>query len=94
MNHFIPYSLNDVCCYVPVWFGVIATLLLSYMTFTAASASSLPIGSQVHKITSSNTIVSQQGARASSLWYSRLNQALAAGMCMSIIPAHIMRSVG
>ena len=26
-------SLNDVCVYVPVWFGVIATLLLGLLTF-------------------------------------------------------------
>jgi len=40
-------SLNDVCVYVPVWFGVIATLLLGLLTFecsrsaNAASAATL-----------------------------------------------------
>jgi len=42
----MPMPLNDVCCYVPVWFGVSATLFLGLLTwecssnkFAAASAS-------------------------------------------------------
>ena len=54
-------SLNDVCCYVPVWGGMTATLLLGLMTYVATG--------------------------------SRTSGVLASGV-MSIIPAHIMRSVG
>jgi len=57
----IEMSLNDVCCYVPVWFGVLATNLLGLGTYVAS-------GSQTAGI--------------------------AAAAVMSIIPAHIMRSVG
>lgn len=41
------WSLNDVCCYVPVWFGVSATLLLGLLTWecsrskTAGAAAAL-----------------------------------------------------
>jgi dolichyl-diphosphooligosaccharide--protein glycosyltransferase len=27
------WSLNDVCCYTPVWFGVLATMLLTTLTY-------------------------------------------------------------
>eukprot|EP00040_Diaphanoeca_grandis_P005759 m.34370 g.34370 ORF g.34370 m.34370 type:complete len:990 (-) comp16967_c1_seq1:270-3239(-) len=63
LNEIIGYemSLNDVCCYVPAWFGVIATCLLGFIT-----------------------------SECSGSWSAG---AAAAGI-MSIIPAHISRSVG
>jgi dolichyl-diphosphooligosaccharide--protein glycosyltransferase len=54
-------SLNDVCCYVPAWFGVTATLFLGAMAYECTGSS---------------------------------NAALAAAGVMSILPAHLMRSVG
>jgi dolichyl-diphosphooligosaccharide--protein glycosyltransferase len=30
---FIAMSLNDVCCFVPVWFGVVATTFLGLLTY-------------------------------------------------------------
>lgn len=64
LNEVIGYemSLNDVCCYVPVWFGVLATILVGAMTYVVTG-----------------------GSR---------NKAVVASAVMSIIPAHIMRSVG
>ena len=36
MNQFgLDWSLNDVCCYVPVWFGVLATSLIGCFTYVA-----------------------------------------------------------
>ena len=90
--HTIYYSLNDVCCYTPVWFGVIATLLLGFMTYIAASSSSVSTTST--STTTKYGAINGSGASWSSLLYSRTNQALCAAMCMAIIPAHIMRSVG
>ncbi len=58
----IKMSLNDVCCFVPVWFGVLASCLIGLLTFIATG-----------------------GSR---------NKAVVAAGVMSIIPAHIMRSVG
>ncbi|KAH9189348.1 hypothetical protein AeNC1_008676 [Aphanomyces euteiches] len=57
----IPMSLNDVCCYTPVWGGVFATLTLTTLTYVCTG---------------------------------RISSALVAGWVMSIIPAHLMRSVG
>lgn len=31
-------SLNDVCCYVPAWFGVIATMFLSALTYECSGS--------------------------------------------------------
>jgi dolichyl-diphosphooligosaccharide--protein glycosyltransferase len=31
-------SLNDVCCYVPVWGGVIATMLLGLLTYVVSGS--------------------------------------------------------
>ncbi len=56
-----PMSLNDVCCYMPCWFGVSATLFLGLLTYECTN---------------------------------NPNAAVAASAIMSIIPAHIMRSVG
>jgi dolichyl-diphosphooligosaccharide--protein glycosyltransferase len=63
LNDVVGYkmSLNDVCCYVPVWFGVLATILLFLLTRVCTRST---------------------------------NAALGAAFVMSIIPAHIMRSVG
>jgi dolichyl-diphosphooligosaccharide---protein glycosyltransferase len=34
----VEMSLNDVCCYVPVWFGVLATILLGLMTYVVSGS--------------------------------------------------------
>eukprot|EP01006_Ploeotia_vitrea_P025441 TRINITY_DN58306_c0_g1_i1.p1 TRINITY_DN58306_c0_g1~~TRINITY_DN58306_c0_g1_i1.p1 ORF type:complete len:968 (+),score=-64.39 TRINITY_DN58306_c0_g1_i1:305-2905(+) len=91
-------SLNDVCCYTPVWFGVVATLLLGFMTYVAASSSSTSVTSASACASQNskwkNGVLNTRGFQWSEVFYSRVNQALCAAMCMAIIPAHIMRSVG
>lgn len=54
-------SLNDVCVYIPAWFGVVATLFLAILARECSGNS---------------------------------NVGVAAAGIMSIIPAHLMRSVG
>ena len=54
-------SLNDVCVFIPAWFGAVASVIVGYMT-REASGSSVAGG--------------------------------AAALVMSIVPAHLMRSVG
>jgi len=54
-------SLNDVCCLVPAWFGVSASVFLGFLT-----------------------------AECSGSWAS----GAVAALIMSVVPAHIMRSVG
>merc|ERR1711871_135655 len=54
-------SLNDVCVYAPVWFGVLATFFLGMLTYECSKSKMA---------------------------------GLSAAAVMSIIPAHLMRSVG
>ncbi len=62
LNNFgIKMSLNDVCVFIPVWFGTLATILLGLLAWEC-SGSPLAAGF--------------------------------AALVMSIIPAHLMRSVG
>jgi dolichyl-diphosphooligosaccharide--protein glycosyltransferase len=56
-----PMSLNDVCCYVPAWFGVLATAFLGMLAYECTGNADM-------------------GAVAS--------------LIMSVVPAHLMRSVG
>lgn len=36
---FLPdWSINDICCYVPVWFGVLATMTTAALCYTAVSS--------------------------------------------------------
>eukprot|EP00658_Telonema_sp_P-2_P016713 TRINITY_DN16480_c0_g1_i11.p1 TRINITY_DN16480_c0_g1~~TRINITY_DN16480_c0_g1_i11.p1 ORF type:complete len:804 (+),score=264.46 TRINITY_DN16480_c0_g1_i11:71-2413(+) len=39
-----PMSLNDVCCYVPAWFGVVATFFLGLLTTECSSSIDAGIG--------------------------------------------------
>eukprot|EP00937_MAST-01D_sp_MAST-1D-sp2_P006813 g6813.t1 len=63
----VALSLNDVCCFVPAWFGSAATLFLALLTYECSRGSKF--------VTAGSAAV---GAAA----------------IMSIVPAHIMRSVG
>lgn len=46
-----PMSLNDVCCYVPAWFGVIASLLLGLLTYeTCGSANAAVLATGIMAI--------------------------------------------
>ena len=54
-------SLNDTCCMMPAWFGVIATMFLGLMTYETTQSA---------------------------------NAGVMSALIMSIVPAHIMRSVG
>jgi dolichyl-diphosphooligosaccharide--protein glycosyltransferase len=57
----ITMSLNDICCFIPVWFGVSATWFLGLLTAECSGSS---------------------------------NAGVVGALIMSVIPAHIMRSVG
>lgn len=62
-------SLNDVCCYMPAWFGSIATFLTGLLAYECSHSTS-------------------------SGFYSNLEVLVAAMAFMSIVPAHLMRSIG
>lgn len=107
------WSINDICCFVPTWFGVLATLAVAWLTYecvasqpTRSLAQNIPVVRDVYNIivvklvqallkllktvTGSTWGLSPQ--RPSAL--TPLACAVAAACIMSIVPAHLMRSVG
>jgi len=104
------WSLNDVCCYIPAWFGVVASALVGLMAYEA----SLPVNTQHSllvwvgdafqgKYRPVNTVQPEGGARSTTTVttapdYPWLSPAAKVGMfsmaMMSIVPAHLTRSMG
>ena len=88
------WSLNDVCCYLPAWFGVIATSITGMIAYEA----SLPQNTSSNLIQYIWDIVQGQAGR--SMYYTTTSVtpafecAVFAMAMMSIVPAHLMRSVG
>ncbi|CAB9527217.1 glycosyltransferase subunit STT3A [Seminavis robusta] len=94
------WSLNDVCCYMPAWFGAIATLITGLLAYEA----SLPQNTSSNLIQFLWDIVQGTCGRnhikpaKSNNSFSNLSPALECAVfamaMMSIVPAHLMRSVG
>ena len=93
------WSLNDVCCYVPAWFGAISSILVGCITYECA----LPCNSGSNLIQWVVDLV-KGGAPTNRPGLERhmvLGLASPAVECgvfsmamMAIVPAHLMRSVG
>jgi dolichyl-diphosphooligosaccharide--protein glycosyltransferase len=84
------WSLNDICCYVPAWFGVIA----SFMTGLIAYECSARANSSAWTFLVDLVL----GQRTESMYPTPVAPAVLAGVftmaIMAIVPAHLMRSVG
>ena len=88
-------SLNDVCCYIPAWFGVFATFitgLIAYECTLECNSSSSILSVLLDMISSSKSSYNMKKQTGSSLV--PMLSFLFAMMAMAIIPAHLMRSVG
>ena len=92
------WSLNDVCCYIPAWFGAVATVVTGFIAYEA----SLPIntGGDVLQwlVDLWNGKPSYPTGKSDKMIFGLSSPAVecglfAAGM-MAIVPAHLMRSVG
>jgi dolichyl-diphosphooligosaccharide--protein glycosyltransferase len=95
-------SLNDVCCYIPAWFGCIATFLVGCIAYEA----SLPANTGGHifgivydglvgRYASDESLISTgYKARIFNLSSPAVECAIFAMGFMGIVPAHLMRSVG
>lgn len=92
-------SLNDVCCYIPAWFGVIATVV----TGAIAWECSLPVNSsqnlyaylsQSPQQQRSAPAASSSKVRTLSSLSPAIECAVMAASMMAIVPAHLMRSMG
>lgn len=91
------WPLNDVCVYIPAWFGVIATFITGAIAYEA----SLPVNSSKTAIDFIFDLIhgtkSPSNVAANSAWMPT-SPALECGVftmaMMSILPAHLMRSMG
>jgi dolichyl-diphosphooligosaccharide--protein glycosyltransferase len=101
------WSLNDVCCYVPCWFGAIASVLVGLLTYecTIPENSSSNLLTWVIDLIQGNKyddddekIHQQHKQQHRSVALGLFSPALECGVCamgmMAIVPAHLMRSVG
>lgn len=94
-------SLNDVCCYIPAWFGVIATFLVGCIAYEA----SLPVntGGNIFGVVydalqgryaSDESMMTNGKSRMLGLSSPAVECAIFAMAFMGVVPAHLMRSVG
>lgn len=94
------WSINDVCCYMPAWFGSIATWITASIAYECAlpENSNLTILSVVLHIYNGGEIKKQPPTQHRNLPFGisspALECALFAMAIMSVVPAHLMRSVG
>jgi len=88
-------SLNDVCCYIPAWFGVFATFITGLIAYecTLECNSSTSIVSVLWGITSSSKSSYNVKKQTGSSLVPMLS-CLFSMMAMAVVPAHLMRSVG
>lgn len=92
------WSLNDVCCYIPAWFGAIASLMVGLIAFECT----IPVNSASNVFQWAWDLI--QGKPTSLIPVTRplvlgLNSpsvecGVFAMAMMAIVPAHLMRSVG
>jgi len=115
-NHLLPdWSINDICCFVPAWFGSIATIGTALLTYEcsadAASFTSglaqIPIINVIYRglvVPLVTYLVKGLEKVTGSMWglhhpgivrqTPAIECAFFAAAIMSIVPAHLMRSVG
>ena len=99
-------SLNDICCYMPVWFGVAASFLVGCIAYEASlDGNSMTMFHVVlDALTGHYTEVSGEPDKKPTGYYKlstylglkspSVECALFATGFMAIVPAHLMRSVG
>jgi len=96
-------SLNDVCCYIPAWFGVLASGLVGLLAYEATlpanSGGHLPgmLWDALRGRYAGDAAMTAKGPTAPRAGGLR-SPAAEAGVCamgfMAVVPAHLMRSVG
>lgn len=115
-NHILnDWSINDICCYIPSWFGVLATLAVAFLTYETTRndvryesvLNTIPVVREIYKFLIEPTVQfllrKINAATGSTLGFDKarpapptlpLWTATAAAMVMSVVPAHLMRSIG
>lgn len=109
------WSINDICCLVPAWFGVLATLATSALCYSCVRSIShssrsrsiltdIPVVSTITKgvlLPILNALIKLLKNMTGSTWGiatmknpPALESAVFTAFIMSIVPAHLLRSVG
>mmetsp|Transcript_11404 Transcript_11404/g.27535 ORF Transcript_11404/g.27535 Transcript_11404/m.27535 type:complete len:851 (-) Transcript_11404:462-3014(-) len=108
------WSINDICCLVPAWFGVFATLATAAVCYVAVDSikssekksilQNLPVVSYLTEkllIPSAGFVEQQLKNITGSTWGlptfknpPALESAVFTACIMSVVPAHLMRSIG
>ena len=93
------WSLNDVCCYIPAWFGSAASILVGLFTYECtipenSSSSLLAWVVALVKGSSESEPSPRSTPSAFGLFSPSVECACCAMGMMAIVPAHLMRSVG
>ncbi|KAL3780944.1 hypothetical protein ACHAWO_003984 [Cyclotella atomus] len=108
-NHIIgdAMSLNDICCYMPAWFGVIASVVVGFMAYEASlDSNSMTLSSVIlNALKGKYTDEARVKSVEKHIGYYRIptmfglespaiESAVFAIGFMSIVPSHLLRSVG
>ena len=93
-------SLNDVCCFIPAWFGCIASIFVAGITYECSlscNTSSSILRICMNLVNGSKLSIEESTpVRLKSLGFESpaLECAIASMLLMAIVPAHLMRSIG
>ena len=94
-------SLNDVCCYIPAWFGVVASVLVGCIAYeaslpqnTGGSIFAVAFDALRGRYASESSMAGEAQPRFLGLASPAVECALFAMGFMGVVPAHLMRSVG
>lgn len=89
-SYIFPYmSLNDVCCYIPAWFGVLATTFTGMITYECLSGNLRSLWTLLNEFLGHDTAPSLPKSPAPAIMCGLFSAAM-----MAIVPAHLMRSMG
>lgn len=109
------WSINDICCFVPAWFGVLATFSTAALCYVSVNSlratkgsksllTDIPLVSQVTNLlllpikrVLEKLLVTATGSNWGMATQNNppaLESAVFTAMIMSVIPAHLLRSVG
>ena len=92
------WSLNDVCCYMPAWFGAVASTIVGFIAYECSIPSNSGSNLLQWIIDVVNGKPTHPSAPARSMVLGLTSPAVECGVMamamMAIVPAHLMRSVG
>jgi dolichyl-diphosphooligosaccharide---protein glycosyltransferase len=92
------WSLNDVCCYMPAWFGVVATTITGLIAYECVNDRARSLWTLLNEFLLGGSNNNGHSAAVTASLPKRPAPAIMCGVCaaamMAIVPAHLMRSMG